>query len=125
MKGRLPGVWEGAGACVSRAQQTGRNAAQLRVYVIATAEKGTIAALRSAAGLAVDLNAQIHLMGLEAVPSRFLLEEPLGSVAPLQRMLCGLVGHAGIVDKEVRVGLYLCRDRRQTLRRVLPPIHWW
>ena len=82
---------------------------RLRVNVIATTEKGTIAALRTAAGLAADLGAQITLIGIEVVPRQLPLQRPPVPVAFLERKLYSLVHEAGILEKEVRIQLCLCR----------------
>ena len=97
----------------------GRDVSQLRVNVIATGEKGTIAALRTAASMAVNLGAQITLIGTEVVPWQLPLERPSVPVAFLERKLYRLVYQAGILEEEIRIQLYLCRDHRETLRRVL------
>jgi hypothetical protein len=97
----------------------GRDVSQLRVNVIATGEKGTIAALRTAASMAVNLGAQITLIGTELVPWQLPLERPSVPVAFLERKLYRLVYQAGILEEEIRIQRYLCRDHRETLRRVL------
>jgi hypothetical protein len=97
----------------------GRGAAQLRVNVIATTEKGMIAALRIAASLAAELGAQITLIRIEVVPRQLPLQRPSVPVAFLERRLYRLVCETGIVEEEVRIQLCLCRDQRDTLRRIL------
>ena len=99
----------------------GRDAPQLRVNVIATTEIRTIAALRTAAGLAANLGAQITLIAVEIVPWQLPLHRPPVPVVFLERKLCGLVCEAGILGEEVRIQLCLCRDQPETLRKVVRP----
>jgi len=99
----------------------GRDAPRLRVNVIATTEARTIAALRTAAGLATNLGAQITLIAVEIVPWHLSLHRPPVPVVFLERKLCGLVCKAGIVEEEVRIQLCLCRDQHDTLRKVVRP----
>ena len=110
------------------------DAPQLRLNVLATTEKATVTALRSAAGLAANLGAQITLISVEIVPWQFPLEKPPVAVALLEQKLYCLVYRAGIIGEEVRIQLCLCRDSHQGLRRILPPHsivvlagseHWW
>jgi hypothetical protein len=109
---------EVATATVNEANGGGR---QLRVNVIATTEKGTIAALRAAARLTTNLEAQIILIAVETVPWPCPLEKPPVPVAFLERMLCGLASNAGTGEQEVFIQLYLCRNPRESLRKVLRP----
>jgi len=107
---------------------------QFRLNVLATTEKATVAALRSAARLAANLGAQITLISLEIVPWQFPLEKPPVAVALLEQKLYCLVYRAGIIGEEVRIQLCLCRDSHQGLQRILQPHsivvlaeseHWW
>jgi hypothetical protein len=77
--------------------------------------------LRTAAGLAADLGAQITLIATEVVPRQFPLHRPPVPVVFLERKLYRLVCEAGIVEEEVRIQLCLCRDQRDTLRKNLQP----
>jgi hypothetical protein len=99
----------------------GRDTPLLRVNVIATTEIGTIAALRTAARLAANLGAQITLIATDVVPWQLPLQRPSVPVAFLERMLYRLVCTAGIVEEEIRIQLWLCRDQRDTLRTILRP----
>ncbi len=116
------------------AHASGQGAPQLRVNVLATTEKATVAALRAATGLAANLSAQITFIAAEVVPWQFPLENPPVAVPFLEQKLCRLIYGAGIVGDEVRIQLYLCRDERQVLERILRPHslivlggrdHWW
>ena len=97
----------------------GRDVPQSRVNVIATGENGTIAALRTTPSLAANLGARIALNGAEVVPWQLPLQRPSVRVAVLERKLYRLVYEAGILEEEIRIQLYLCRDHRETLRRGL------
>jgi hypothetical protein len=99
----------------------GRGAPQLRVNVIATTEARTIAALRTAAGLATNLGAQITLIAVEIVPWQLPLHRPPVPVVFLERKLYGFVCEAGIVEEEVRIQLCFCHDQRDALRKVVRP----
>jgi hypothetical protein len=102
--------------------------------VIATTNKATVRALRTATCLAVNLGAQIALIAVEVVPSSYLLHQPPVPVSLLERRLCGLVYEAGIFEKDIRIQLCLCCDQRTGLQRILQPHslvvlggheHWW
>lgn len=94
---------------------------KMRVVVIATTPKSTVAALRTATCLATDLGAQITLLATESVPRQFPLQKPPVPVAFLERKLCGLIYEAGIMGKEVLIQLYLCRHQCEGLRTILRP----
>lgn len=105
-----------------------------KVFVIASAPTATITALRTASRLAGELGAQVALISMERIPWRFPLQKPPVSELALERKLYTLVYDAGIVEREVRIQLCLCRDLREGLRTILPPhslvvigeaMHWW
>jgi hypothetical protein len=107
---------------------------KMRVVVITTTPKGTVAALRTAAHLAADLSAQITLISIESVPWEFPLQEPPVPVPCLKRKLYGLIYEAGILKEEVLIQLCLCRYPFESLRAILRPNslvvldgrnHWW
>jgi hypothetical protein len=113
---------------------SGQGAPQLKVNVLVTTEKATIAALRTATGLAANLGAEITIISAQVVPWQVPLENPPVAVALLKQKLCRLVYGAGIVGDEVRIQLYLCRDGRHVLQHILRPHslivlggsdHWW
>ena len=74
----------------------------LEINVIHTEPQATTAALIFAERLARDLRASIHVHFME-------------------RVLCGLVQQATSGDRERTVHLYVCRDRVDTLLKVLMP----
>lgn len=107
---------------------------KMRVVVITTTRKGTVAALRTAARLAADLGAQITLISIESVAWEFPLQEPPVSVRSLKRKLYKLIYEAKILNEEVLIQLCLCRYPFDSLRAILRPNslvvlggrnHWW
>ena len=94
---------------------------KVRVVVITTTPKCTVAALRTAARLAADLGAQITLISIERVPWGFPLQGPPVPVPSLKRKLYGLIYEAGILKEEVLIQLCLCRDPFDSLRAILRP----
>ena len=58
---------------------------RLRVTVVFTTAEGTIAALRTAAGLAKNLGARMALVVTEVVPFHFPLDHPPVSIEFLER----------------------------------------
>lgn len=134
MKDTLIEHRETAHASMWSAPINGPATPQLRLNVLATSERATVAALRAASGLAANLRAHITLTAIEVVPWQFPLEKPPVAIAFLEQKLCRLVCEAGIVGEEVRIRLYLCRDERQGLGKALRPHslivlggadHWW
>jgi hypothetical protein len=93
----------------------------LQVTVVYTTPEGTLAALKAAGTLAKDLGARVGLLVTEVVPFRLPLEQPRVSVDFLKRRQEALVSEAGIEEEEVRVRICVCRDRKNTLRQLLPP----
>jgi len=93
----------------------------LRVTVVATSDRGTLAALRTAGKLAANLGACVALLKTQVVPFPLPLERPPVSTNFRGRQLYGLMREAGIEAEEVTIQLCLCRDRNETLRRILRP----
>ena len=93
----------------------------LQVTVVYTTPEGTLDALKAAGTLAKDLGARVGLVVTEVVPFRLPLDQPRVSVEFLKQRQDALVSEAHIEGEEVRVQICLCRDRKQTLRQVLPP----
>ena len=94
---------------------------RLRVTVVFTTLDGTLAALTTAGILAQDLGARVSLVVTEEVPLFFPLEDPPVAIPFLERRQIALVSAAGIEAEEVRIEIYLCRDRKECLRRALSP----
>ena len=93
---------------------------EFRVTVLATTAAGTIAALRTAVTLAAGLCARIRLVAVEEVPFRLSLATPPVPADFLQRRMQTLVYASGIRAEEVAIDVWLCRDRDEGLRWILP-----
>jgi hypothetical protein len=61
------------------------------------------------------------LVKVQTVPFQFPLDKPPVSTDFLQRQLLGLVWEAGIEAEEITLQLWLCCDRKETLRKILRP----
>ena len=86
----------------------------LDLKVIFTDLPKTAAALRTARTMARGLGARITLMAAQVVPYPLPLAAPDVSVEFTQQLL------ESIAVEDTAVEIYLCRDRCETLRRVLP-----
>jgi hypothetical protein len=93
----------------------------LVVNVIFTDPEGTALALETAGSLAGSLGASIQLLAAQAVPYRLPLDEPQVSVRFAERLLSDLVDGLDQDAFETSARLYLCRNRLETLMRVLRP----
>jgi hypothetical protein len=93
-------------------------APSLEVNVIFTSDQGTRAALRTAGNLARQLNAGIRLLVTQVVPYTLPLEHPKVSVDFVHDRCRRMASECPEVA-EIRINVYLCRDRCQVLRRVL------
>jgi hypothetical protein len=90
----------------------------LEVNVVFTTERGTAAALRTAGSLARQLNAGVRLLVTQVVPYALPLDRPKVAVGFIQdRCRSMALECTGVV--EIRVNVYLCRNRPQALQRVL------
>lgn len=98
-----------------------RDFSGLRVTVVATNRNGTLAALRMAGRLAANLGARLALVKTQIVPFQFPLEDPPVAVEFLEQQLRDLACEADIEVQEIVIQLWLCRERNETLRKVLPP----
>jgi hypothetical protein len=92
--------------------------AVLRLHVIYTDAKATLASLKTASRLARELDAKLILLVPYVVPFPLPLNSPTAPVALIEESMLALVRGCE-VDTEVRV--LLCRDREETIRRRLPP----
>jgi hypothetical protein len=93
-----------------------RSSRALDLHVIFTDLPKTAAALAAARTLARDLGARITLMAAQVVPYPLPLAEPDVPVEFTERVMESLA-----VDNDAAVEIYLCRDRNEAIRRVLPP----
>jgi hypothetical protein len=91
---------------------------RLEVFVIFTDTPGTLAALQMADRLAKRLEARLRLLMPYEVPYTLPLTEPTVAVEFLEGQLRTL---ACQIPMEITAHLYLCRDKRRTLRVVLKP----
>jgi hypothetical protein len=94
---------------------------RLEVNVIFTDLQATVAALRTAGSLARDLGACIRVRAALAVPYALPLDRPPVSADFIEELLSDLVCRLDLDAFEPSVHLYQCRDRVETLLRVLSP----
>jgi len=88
------------------------------VYVVYTNRSGTLAALATADRLARKLQARARLIMPYEVPYALALEHPAVPVKFLEEQLRALATHTSL---EITGGIYLCRNKRHTLRILLGP----
>ena len=91
---------------------------RLEVFVIFTDGPGTMTALRTAEGLAKQLDAHLRLVLPYEVPYALPLNEPAVTVPFLEGQMRGL---AAKTHMEVDAQVCLCRDKRSALSSLLPP----
>jgi hypothetical protein len=89
---------------------------KLDLHVIFTDLAKTAAALATARTLAQDLGARITLMAAQVVPYPLPLNQPDVPVEFTERVMESLA-----IDNDATVEIYLCRDRNEAIRHVLPP----
>ncbi len=103
----------------------------LRVNVVFTDLDQTLAALRTAAGLAAGLGARIVILVPQVVPYPAPLDSARTQRVFLVRRLLTAASESRI---ETRIWVSVCRDRRTALSAALPPRsivviggrkHWW
>jgi hypothetical protein len=90
----------------------------LQLYVIFTDIEATKVALKTAIGLARDLNARIVLLVAKIVPWPLPLETPPVSGEFTERVLSQVAGEQ---EADITARVYLCRDRDPTIRDALNP----
>lgn len=88
---------------------------KLELKVIFTDLPKTAAALRVARDMARGLRARITLIATQVVPYPLPLSAPAVPIEFTQRQL------QSIAVEDTAVEIFLCRDRSETIRRVLPP----
>ncbi len=89
---------------------------KLDLQVIFTDLPKTAASLAAARTLARDLGARITLIAAQIVPYPLSLTEPDVPVEFTERLMESLA-----IDNDAVVEIYLCRDRAEAIRSVLPP----
>lgn len=97
---------------------TAAGESRLDVAVVFTSVESTIAALKRAGVLASRLCARITLLVPQIVPYPLALTDPPVPLYFSERRFRVIAGESPI---ETTVRLYLCRDRFETLARVLRP----
>jgi hypothetical protein len=111
-----------------------RGDSQLQVAVISTTSKGTLAALRTAARLANNLDARITLAIIKVVRRHLSLDVPPLLIEFIEKRAFALVSDAGIKDREISIQIWICHDRKKCLRQALGSKtlvvvggtkHWW
>ena len=95
------------------------NGRKLDLQVIFTDLPKTAAALAKARSMARGLGIHITLLVARVVPYPLPLAEPDVSVEFTEHLLESLACERDADDTDVEI--YLCRDRNETIRRVLPP----
>jgi len=88
------------------------------VTVVFTSPAATLAALRRAAALASQLAAEINLVAPHVVPYPLPLENPPVRLALTESRFADFAKESPI---EIKVRVYLCRDRWEALKVVLHP----
>lgn len=119
---------------VTREAPEGIGPGRLEVNVIFTDPQATVAALKAAGSLARDLEARIRIRAAIAVPYTLPLDKPPVCAGFIEKLLFDLVCRLDLDAFEPSIHLYQCRDRVETLLRVLSPNslvvigarkHWW
>ena len=96
----------------------GHTEKRLEVFVIFTDAPGTLAALQMAEGLAQKLEAHIRLLMPYEVPYTLPLTKPAVPVEFVAGQIRDLACNTRL---EVAAHIYLCRDKRRTLKLLLRP----
>jgi hypothetical protein len=90
---------------------------QIKVFVLYTGVRRTLAALREAARLAAGLSARIEILVPNVVPHPLPIEEPPVAPSFLTSRFKALVEDS---EFETSIQVYLCRDAREALASALP-----
>lgn len=107
-----------AGTTAPPATKTGDSASSLNVSVVFTSVDATLEALRRAGDLASRLSGHITLLVPQVVPFPLPLTSPPVLIDWNERRF-GVIASKSTI--ETKVMLYLCRDRVETLLKVLTP----
>lgn len=117
---RQPGILEVKDSRVAHVQESISDS-HLRATVLFTTKEGTLAALKAAQDLSRNLRLKVALVAIEPVSIHFPLDRPHIPVDFLEQRSLALLRESGMDAEEISIKLYLCRDRRQCLQRVLSP----
>ena len=102
----------------SPAEPTNHSDGLLDIVVLHSSEASTLRALKTAATLAGELSARVHLVAPRVVPYPLELNEPQVPVSFTAQQLRQLAAEAGV---EVEVDIILGRDFMTMLSAVLKP----
>ena len=91
---------------------------KLDLNVIYTTVRATRATLEAAVQYARELDAHIVIVAAQVVPYPLPLEEPPVLLEFTENALWSMAAEQPV---ETMVEIYLCRDRRETLREILQP----
>jgi hypothetical protein len=106
---------------ISCGRAEGQGPGELEVNVVFTDQQATILALKTAESLARDLGACIRMRAAIAVPYPLPVDKPPVPVSFTRRLLSALICNLEQGAFEPTIDLYLCRDRRGALLKVLKP----
>jgi hypothetical protein len=102
----------------SPAEPTGNSDRLLDIVVLHTSDASTLRALNTAATLAAELSARVHLVAARVVPYPLELNEPQVPISFTAQQLRQLAQDAGV---EVQVDIILGRDFMTMLSAILKP----
>jgi hypothetical protein len=102
------------------AQESVEDVPGLELNVVFATEQGTVAALLAAGNLARQLNAGVRLLVTQVAPYTLPIDRPKVAVEFIHGRCRNMALECTGVT-EVRVNVYLCRNRSQALRRALSP----
>lgn len=105
-------------AVTSALPSTTETRQKLNIAVVFTSLEATLSAMKEAASLARNLDARIDLVVPQVVPYPLPLESPPVLIEFNERRFRELASQSPV---ETAVQIYLCRDSRETLARVLKP----
>ena len=94
--------------------------AKFEVNVVFTTREGTMAALKTAASLAHGIDARIRFLVHQTVPFALPLEAPPVYVSFIEHR-CRAMAMECVGVSEVKVEVYLCRDRLRAVLQTLRP----
>jgi hypothetical protein len=108
-------------------------ASELAIFVLFTSVDWTLKALEKACEIARPLEAKVVVVVIQAVPFPLPLDTP---IIPLEWVIRRFEEKVGDLpdDSDIKILVYLCRDRASALKRVLNPVcpvvigmkkRWW
>ena len=95
--------------------------AEFQITVISTTPKGTLAALKTAARLAKNVDAPITLAMVQVLRPHLSLDAPPLLIESIEKRAFELVSDAGIREQPVTIQIWFCHDRNKCLRQALGP----